>query len=123
VRGPEELRPHLDLLDAAQSLLSMLEPPVRRVRAGRRPPGDDLVLSARAAPALVATASNAVGEFQVFVEYAQGARAAADQLLATWLRSCGRTEDVVSGSERVLARIDPVVGDAAGTVARADARP
>ena len=42
---------------------------------------DDLVLSARAAPALVATASRAVGEFQLFVEYAQGARAAADQLL------------------------------------------
>ena len=122
VRGPEELRRTLDLLERAQDLLSLLDPPVRRVAAQVDDRlVDDLVLSARAAPALVATASQAVGEFQVFVDYAQGARAAADSLLADLSAVLRRTEAAVGGTERVLARIDPVVGTAEGTVGRADA--
>ena len=122
VRGPEELRRTLDLLERAQDLLSVVDPPVRRVAAQVDDRlVDDLVLSARAAPALVATASQAVGEFQVFVDYAQGARAAADRLLADLSAVLRRTEDAVSGTERVLARIDPVVETAEGTVGRFDA--
>ena len=122
VRGPDELRRTLDLLERAQGLLSVLEPPVRRVAAQVDDRlVDDLVLSARAAPALVATASNAVGEFQVFVEYAQGARAAADQLLLDAAGLMRRMDAAVGGTEQVLARIEPVVGAADATVARADA--
>ena len=122
VRGPEELRRTLDLLERAQDLLSVLEPPVRRVASQVDDRlVDDLVLSVRAAPALVATATRAVGEFDVFVDYAQGARAAADRLLADLAVVLRRTEAAVSGTERVLARIDPVVGGAEGTLTRADA--
>ena len=122
VRGPEELRRTLDLLERAQDLLSVLEPPVRRVAVQVDDRlVDDLVLSVRAAPALVATATRAVGEFDLFVDYAQGARAAADRLLADLAVVLRRTEAAVSGTERVLARIDPVVTEAEGTVGRADA--
>ena len=122
VRGPEELRRTLDLLERAQDLLSVLEPPVRRVAVQVDDRlVDDLVLSVRAAPALVATATRAVGEFDLFVDYAQGARAAADRLLADLAVVLRRTEAAVSGTERVLARIDPVVVGVEGTVARADA--
>ena len=122
VRGPEELRRTLDLLERAQGLLSVLEPPVRRVAAQVDDRlVDDLVLSARAAPALVATASRAVGEFELFVDYAQGARAAADQLLVDVAGLLQRMDAAVGGTERVLARIEPVVGSAGATVGRADA--
>jgi ABC-type transporter Mla subunit MlaD len=122
VRGPEELRRTLDLLERAQDLLSVLEPPVRRVAVQVDDRlVDDLVLSVRAAPALVATATRAVGEFDLFVDYAQGARAAADRLLADLAVVLRRTEAAVSGTERVLARIDPVVVGVEGTVTRADA--
>ena len=122
VRGPDELRRTLELLERAQGLLTLLEPPVRRAAAQVDDRlVDDLVLSARAAPALVATAADAVGEFQRFVDYAQGARAAADQLLADLAGVLRRTEAAVGGTERVLARVEPVVGAAEGTVGRADA--
>jgi methyl-accepting chemotaxis protein len=122
VRGPEELRRTLDLLERAQGLLSLLEPAVRRV-AGQVDDRlvDDLVLSARTAPALVATASRAVGEFELFIDHAQGARAAADQLLVDAASLLRRAEAAIGGTEQVLARIDPVVVAAQGTVARADA--
>ncbi len=122
LRGPEELRRTLDLLERAQGLLSLLEPTVRRLSTQVDDRLlDDLVLSVRAAPVLVATASNAVGDFQLFVEYAEGARAAGEQLLTDLAAVLRRTEAVVGGTERVLARIEPVVGATEGTVARADA--
>lgn len=122
LRGPEELRRTLDLLERAQGLLSLLEPTVRRLSTQVDDRLlDDLVLSVRAAPVLVATVSNAVGDFQLFVEYAEGARAAGEQLLTDLAAVLRRTEAVVGGTERVLARIEPVVGATEGTVARADA--
>jgi hypothetical protein len=78
----------------------VLEPPVRRVAVQVDDRlVDDLVLSVRAAPALVATATRAVGEFDLFVDYAQGARAAADRLLADLAVVLRRTEAAVSGTE------------------------
>lgn len=122
VRGPEELRRTLDLLERASGLLELLEPPVHRAAAQVDDRlVDDLVLSVRAAPALVAAATRAVGEFEVFVEHAQGARAGADQLLADLASVLRRTEQTVDGTERVLARVDPVVAAASGAVGRADA--
>jgi hypothetical protein len=121
-RAPEDLR-HLGvLLERADALLAAVEPPVLRA-TGQVDAQliDDLVLSARTAPALVASASLAVGQFEGFVDEAQRARHTAERLVLEVSELLVRADRAVTGAEARVAEVQPIISAADRAVGRADA--
>jgi hypothetical protein len=121
-RAPEDLRRLALLLERADALLAAVEPPV--LRASTQVDAqliDDLVLSARTAPALVATASLAVGQFEGFVDEAQRARHTAERLAFEVAGLLTRADGAVTGAEALVAEVQPIISAADRAVSRADA--
>jgi hypothetical protein len=121
-RAPEDLRRLAALVDRAGALLAAVEPPV--LRASTQLDArlvDDLVLSVRAAPALVASASLAVGQFEGFVVEAHRAREAADRLALEVAGVLARADRAVGEAEVLVSQVQPILSAADRTVGRADA--